>query len=323
MFSTDTSEWRKGIILWIAHLTERLGFQRIGSQKHYVVVRDDKSADSKELPDWIKENSSALNTLRFFRFQMSWTNTSLVCPQVLFSHYTGFTIIAFKPTADDLIYPIMLDGLEILLALIKPFHCSIFRIEQLNEWENKINESTSQLYEFKRGKSIDVLAHSSNSLNELMKQYNNLTNERTEFFEFSSQVMDELNSSRRLLEDHKSGWWWGQKGLDHLDDIKQAEFIQQAKWIAGVDDEFQPTPLFFKELYLNAEDQMERCSKKLRELDEEQSRGLRYASDLVHSITAYADVRLQRDVKNLTIWIVVLTGVMAVLTGVMIWQLLM
>ncbi|MCL0076935.1 hypothetical protein M1O12_02805 [Dehalococcoidia bacterium] len=197
----------------------------------------------------------------------------------------------------------MLDGLETLLALIKPFHCSIFRIKQLNKWENKINESRSQLREFKRGKSIGVLAQNSNSLNELMSQYNNLTDEKMEFFEFSHQVMDELDSSRDLLEDHKSRLQ-EREGLDHLDGVAQV------KWV----DEIQVASSFFKEVYLNAEYQIERCNKKLRELDEKQNVGLRYTNDLVASITAYANVGLQGDVKNLTKWIVLLTIVIVVLT---------
>lgn len=300
MFSTDTNELRNGVVLWIAHLDEWLAPS--GSWRHPIVAKDEKLEDSKELEVWLKENSSTLSAIKFIPERISWTGMSLVSPQVFFSHYTEFTIIGFKNTP-HLIAPIMLDGLETLLALIKPFHCSIFRIKQLNKWENKINESRSQLREFKRGKSIGVLAQNSNSLNELMSQYNNLTDEKMEFFEFSHQVMDELDSSRDLLEDHKSRLQ-EREGLDHLDGVAQV------KWV----DEIQVASSFFKEVYLNAEYQIERCNKKLRELDEKQNVGLRYTNDLVASITAYANVGLQRDVKNLTIRIVLLTIIIAALT---------
>ena len=66
-------------------------------------------------------------------------------------------------------------------------------------------------------------------------------------------------------------------------------------------------------MYLNAEYQIERCDKKLRELDEKQSIGLRYTNDLVDSVTAYANVGLQKDVKRLTKGIFGLTLVMVLL----------
>jgi hypothetical protein len=186
---------------------------------------------------------------------MSCTGGSIVSPQVFFSDYTEFTIIGFK-NAPDLIAPIMLDGLETLLALIKPFHCSFFRIKQLNEWENKINKSRSQLREFKRSESIEVLTQNPSSLNVLMNQYNNLIDEKMEFFEFSSQVKDELDSSGDLLEYHKPRLH-EQKELDHLNDVAHV------KWV----DTTQAVSSFFKEVYLNAEYQIERCDKKLRELE--------------------------------------------------------
>jgi len=283
MFSTDTSEWHNGIILWIAHLDELLAFKDIEAWKHPIVARDEKLADSKELKVWLEENSSILNAVKFIPNQMSWTGGSLVSPQVVWGNYTEFTIIAFK-NAPNLIAPIMLDGLETLLALIKPFHCIFFRIKQLNEWENKINESRSKLCKFKRSENIEVLTQNPSSLNELMNQYNNLIDEKMEFFEFSSQVMDELDSSGDLLEG-------------------------QVKWV----DTTQAVSSFFKEVNLNAEYQIERCNKKLRELDEKQSIGLRYTNDLVDSVTAYANVGLQKDVKKLTKWIFWLTLVMVIL----------
>jgi len=301
MFSTDTSGWHNGIILWIARLDERLGFQG-ESGKHPIVAKDEKSADSKELKVWLEENYSTLNAIKFIPNQMSWTGMSLVSPQVVFSRYTEFTIIGFK-NAPDLIAPIMLDGLETLLALIKPFHCSFFRIKQLNEWGEKINESRYKLREFKRSESIEVLAQNSKNLNELMDQYNDLMDEKIDFFDFSSQVMDELDSSRGLLEDWKS-YLLEREDLDHLDNMAQV--------IWG--DEISGTSSFFKEVYLNAEYQMERCSKKLRELDEKQNMGLGYTSDLVDSVTAYANVGLQKDIKNLTRWMIILTVVMCFLT---------
>jgi len=304
MFSTDASGWHKGIILWIAHLDERLGFKGIESRAHPIVARDEESADSKELKVWLEENSSTLNAINFIPNQMSWTGMSLVSPQVVFSRYTEFTIIAFK-NAPDLIVPIMLDGLETLLALIKPFHCSSFRIKQLNEWENKINKSRSQLREFKRSESIEVLTQNPSSLNELTNQYNNLIDERMEFFEFSSQVKDELDSSGYLLEVYKP-FLQEQKELDHLNDVND---VAQAKWA----DTTQDVSSFFKEVYLNAEYQIERCDKKLRGLDEKQNIGLRYTNDLVDSVTAYANIGLQKDVKGLTKWIFGLTLVMALL----------
>ncbi len=294
MFSTDTSERHNGIILWIAHFDEMLGFKWIESRAHPIV------ADEK-LEDWLDKNSNPLNAIKFIPNQMSWTGKSLVSPQVVFSSYTKFTIIGFK-NAPDLIAPIMLDGLETLLALIKPFHCSFFRIKQLNEWENKINESRSKLREFKRSESIEVLTQNPSSLNELMNQYNNLIDEKMEFFEFSSQVKDELDSSEDLLEDHKP-CLQEQKELDHLNDVAQV------KWV----DTTQAVSSFFKVVYLNAEYQIERCDKKLRELDEKQSIGLRYTNDLVDSVTAYANVGLQKDLKKLTKWIFWLTIVMVIL----------
>jgi hypothetical protein len=304
MISTDTSEWHNGIILWITHLDELLKSQWKKSRWHPIVA-DEKQTIPVKLEDWLKKNSSSLNAIRFLPNQMSWTGDSLVSPQIVFSHYFKFTIIAFK-NAPDLIAPIMLNGLRTLLALIEPFHCFIFRIKQLNKWENKINESVSKLCEFKRSKSIEVLAQNSNNLNELMNQYNNLIDEKMEFFEFSSQVMDELDSSRDLLENYKSGSQ-EQEDLDGLDDATQE------KWV----DETPVTSSFFREVYLNAEYQMKRCSKKLKELDEKQNIGLRYTNDLVNSVTAYADVGLQKNVKNLTIGIVVLTIVMVVLMALM------
>ena len=294
MFSTDTSEWHKGIILWIAHLDEVLRFKGIESWAHPIV------ADEK-LEDWLDKNSYPLNAIKFIPNQMSWTGMSLVSPQVVFSRYTEFTIIGFK-NAPDLIAPIMLDGLETLLALIKPFHCSFFRIKQLNEWENKINKSRSRLREFKRSESIEVLTQNPSSLNGLMNQYNNLIDEKMEFFEFSSQVKDELDSSGDLLEKHKP-YLQEQKELDHLNDVAQV------KWV----DTTQAVSSFFKEVYLNAEYQIERCDKKLRELDEKQNIGLRYTNDLVDSVTAYANVGLQKDVKRLTKWIFGFTLVMVLL----------
>lgn len=294
MISTDASEWHNGIILWIAHLDELLKSQWMKSRWHPIVA-DEKQTIPVKLEDWLKKNSSSLNAIRFLPKQMSWTGDSLVSPQIVFSHYFKFTIIAFK-NAPNLIAPIMLKGLETLLALIRPFHCSIFRIRELNKWENKVNESISKLRKFKGSESIEVLAQSSNKLNELMNQYNNLIDEKMEFFEFSSQVMDELDSSRDLLENYKSGLQ-EQEDLDHLDDAAQV------KWI----DEISGTSSFFKEVYLNAEYKIERCSKKLKELDEKQNIGLRYANDLVNSVTAYANVGLQKNVKNLTRWIVGLT----------------
>lgn len=298
MFSTDTNERHNGIILWIPHLDEQLGFRGIESWKHPIVAKDDKSADSKELKVWLEENSSILNAIKFIPNQMSWTGMSLVSPQVVFSRYTEFTIIGFK-NAPNLIAPLMLDGLETLLALIKPFHCSSFRIKQLNRWENKINESRSQLREFKRGESIEVLTQNPSSLNELMNQYNNLIDEKMEFFEFSSQAMDELYSSRVWLEYHKS-WLQKQEDWDHLDDVAQVKRV----------DEIQVTSSFFKGVYLNAEHQIEECNKKLKKLDEKQNMGLRYTNDLINSVTAYANVGLQKDVKRLTKWILLLTFVM-------------
>jgi len=293
MFSTDTSEWHNGIILWIARLDEVLGFKGIESWEHPIV------ADEK-LEDWLDKNSKPLNAIKFIPGLISWTGGSIVSPQVFFSDYTKFTIIGFenKPV---LIAPIMLDGLETLLALIKPFHCSLFRIKQLNEWENKINKSRSKLREFKRSESIEVLTQNPSSLNGLMNQYNNLIDEKMEFFEFSSQVKDELDSSGDLLEDHKP-YLQEQKELDHLNDVAHV------KW-----DTTQAVSSFFKEVYLNAEYQIERCDKKLRELDEKQSIGLRYTNDLVDSVTAYANVGLQKDVKRLTKWIFGFTLVMVLL----------
>jgi hypothetical protein len=294
IFSTDTSERHNGIILWIARLDEVLGFKGIESWAHPIV------ADEK-LEDWLGKNSHLLNAIKFIPNQMSWTGMSLVSPQVVFSRYTEFTIIGFKNTP-DLIAPIMLDGLETLLALIKPFHCSSFRIKQLNEWENKINKSRSRLREFKRGESIEVLTQNPSSLNGLMNQYNNLIDEKMEFFEFSSQVKDELDSSRDLLEDHKP-YLQEQKKLDHLNDVAHVKLV----------DTTQAVSSFFKEVYLNAEYQIGRCDKKLRELDEKQSIGLRYTNDLVDSVTAYANVGLQKDVKRLTKWIFGFTLVMVLL----------
>jgi hypothetical protein len=301
--STDTSEWHNGIILWIAHLDELLAFQDIDieSWKHPIVARDEKLADSKELKVWLEENSSILNAVKFIPNQMSWTGKSLVSPQVVWGNYTEFTIIAFK-NAPNLIAPIMLDGFETLLALIKPYHYSFFRIKQLNEWENKINESRSKLREFKRSENIEVLTQNPSSLNKLMNQYNNLIDEKMEFFEFWSQVMDDLDSSGDLLEEHKS-CLQEQKELDHLNDAAQV------KWV----DTTQAVSSFFKEVYLNAEYRIERCYKKLRELDEKQSIGLRYTNDLVDSVTAYANIGLQKDVKKLTKWIFRLTLVMVIL----------
>jgi hypothetical protein len=293
IFSTDTSERHNGVILWIARLDEVLGFKGIESWAHPIV------ADEK-LEDWLGKNSHPLNAIKFIPNQMSWTGMSLVSPQVVFSRYTEFTIIGFKNTP-NLIAPIMLDGLETLLALIKPFHCSFFRIKQLNEWENKINKSRSRLREFKRSESIEVLTQNPSSLNELMNQYNNLIDEKMEFFEFSSQVKDELDSSGDLLEDHKPRLQ-EQKELDHPNDVAHV------KW-----EDTQTVSSFFKEVYLNAEYQIERCDKKLRELDEKQSIGLRYTNDLVDSVTAYANVGLQKDVKRLTKWIVGFTLVMVLL----------
>jgi len=293
IFSTDTSERHNGIILWIARFDGTLGFKGIESWAHPIV------ADEK-LEDWLDKNSYPLNAIKFIPNQMSWTGMSLVSPQVVFSSYTEFTIIGFK-NAPDLIAPIMLDGLETLLALIKPFHCSFFRIKQLNEWENKINKSRSQLREFKRSESIEVLTQNPSSLNELMNQYNNLIDEKMEFFEFSSQVKDELDASGDLLEDHKP-YLQEQKELDHLNDVAHV------KWV-----DTQTVSSFFKEVYLNAEYQIERCDKKLRELDEKQSIGLRYTNDLVDSVTAYANVGLQKDVKRLTKGIFGLTFVMVLL----------
>ncbi len=294
LFSTDTSEWHNGIILWTAHLDEVLGFKWIDSRAHPIV-------SGEKLEDWLDKNSKTLSAIKFIPNQMSWTGDSIVSPQVFFSDYTKFTIIGFenKPV---LIAPIMLDGLETLLALIKPFRCSFFRIKQLNKWENKINKSRSQLREFKRSESIEVLTQNPSSLNGLMNQYNNLIDEKMEFFEFSSQVKDELDSSGDLLEDHKPRLQ-ELKELDHLNDVAQV------KWV----DTTQAVSSFFKEVYLNAEYQIESCDKKLRELDEKQSIGLRYTNDLVNSVTAYANVGLQKDVKRLTKWIFGLTFVMVLL----------
>lgn len=294
IFSTDTSERHNGIILWIACLDEGLGFKGIESWAHPIV-------SGEKLEDWLDKNSKPLNAIKFIPGLMSWTGGSIVSPQVFFSDYTKFTIIGFenKPV---LIAPIMLDGLETLLALIKPFHCSLFRIKQLNEWENKINKSRSKLREFKRSESIEVLTPNLSSLNGLMNQYNNLIDEKMEFFEFSSQVKDELDSSGDLLEDYKP-CLQEQKELDHLNDVAQ---------VKGVDTT-QAVSSFFKEVYLNAEYQIERCDKKLRELDEKQNIGLRYTNDLVDSVTAYANVGLQKDVKRLTKWIFGLTLVMVLL----------
>jgi len=294
MFSTDTSGWHNGIILWIARFDGKLGFKVIESWAHPIV------ADEK-LEDWLGKNSNPLNAIKFTPNQMSCTGDSIVSPQVFFSDYTKFTIIGFE-NKQVLIAPIMLDGLETLLALIKPFHCSFFRIKQLNEWENKINKSRSRLREFKRSKSIEVLTQNPSSLNGLMNQYNNLIDEKMEFFEFSSQVKDELDASGDLLEEHKPRLQ-EQKELDHLNDVAQV------KWI----DTTQAVSSFFKEVYLNAEYQIERCDKKLRELDEKQSIGLRYTNDLVDSVTAYANVGLQKDVKRLTKWIFGFTLVMVLL----------
>ncbi|MCK4732512.1 MAG: hypothetical protein KAT65_08640, partial [Methanophagales archaeon] len=47
--------------------------------------------------------------------------------------------------------------------------------------------------------------------------------------------------------------------------------------------------------------------------DEKQNIGLRYTNDLVDSVTAYANVGLQKDVKRLTKWIFGLTLVMVLL----------
>jgi len=301
MFSTDTSERYNGIILWIARLDELLSFRGIESWKHPIVARDEKSADSKELKVWLEENSSILNAIKFIPNQMSWTGMSLVSPQVVFSRYTEFTIIGFKNAPSDLIAPIMLDGLETLLALIKPFHCSFFRIKQLNEWENKINKSRSQLREFKRSESIEVLAQNSKNLNKLMNRYNHLIDEKIDFFDFSSQVMDELDFSRSLLED------WEPYLLER--ENLGLDYTPRLIWV----DEISMTSSFFKEVYLNAEYQMERCSKKLRELDEKQNMGLGYTSDLVDSVTAYANVGLQKDVKKLTKWIFWFSVVMCLL----------
>ena len=295
IFSTDTSERHNGIILWIARLDEGLGFKGIESWAHPIV-------SGEKLGDWLDKNSKPLNAIKFIPNQMSWAGMSLVSPQVVFSRYnTEFTIIGFN-NAPDLIAPIMLDGLETLLALIKPFHCSFFRIKQLNEWENKINKSRSRLREFKRSESIEVLTQNPSSLNGLMNQYNNLIDEKMEFFEFSSQVKDELDASGDLLEEHKLRLQ-EQKELDHLNDVAQV------KWI----DTTQAVSSFFKGVYLNAEYQIERCDKKLRELDEKQNIGLRYTNDLVDSVTAYANVGLQKDVKRLTRWIFGLTLVMVLL----------
>ena len=293
IFSTDTSERHNGIILWIARLDEVLGFKGIESWAHPIV-------SGEKLEDWLDKNSKPLNAIKFIPNQMSCTGDSIVSPQVFFSDYTKFTIIGFenKPV---LIAPIMLDGLETLLALIKPFHCSFFRIKQLNVWENKINKSRSELREFKRSESIEVLTQNPSSLNGLMNQYNNLIDEKMEFFEFSSQVKDELDSSGDLLEDHKP-CLQEQKELDHLNDVAHV------KW-----KDTQTVSSFFKEVYLNAEYQIERCDKKLRELDEKQNIGLRYTNDLVDSVTAYANVGLQKDVKKLTKWIFGLTIVMVIL----------
>ena len=294
IFSTDTSERHNGIILWIARLDEGLGFKGIESWAHPIV-------SGEKLGDWLDKNSKPLNAIKFIPNQMSWAGMSLVSPQVVFSRYnTEFTIIGFN-NAPDLIAPIMLDGLETLLALIKPFHCSFFRIKQLNEWENKINKSRSRLREFKRSESIEVLTQNPSSLNGLMNQYNNLIDEKMEFFEFSSQVKDELDSSGDLLEEHKP-CLQEQKELDHLNDVAHV------KWV-----DTQTVSSFFKEVYLNAEYQIERCDKKLRELDEKQNIGLRYSNDLVDSVTAYANVGLQKDVKRLTKGIFVLTLVMVLL----------
>lgn len=293
IFSTDTSERHNGIILWIACLDEVLKFKGIESWAHPIV------ADEK-LEDWLDKNSNLLNAIKFIPNQMSWTGMSLVSPQVVFSRYTKFTIIGFE-NKPNLIAPIMLDGLETLLALIKPFHCSFFRIKQLNEWENKINKYRSKLREFKRSESIEVLTQNSSTLNELMNQYNNLIDEKMEFFEFSSQVKDELDSSGDLLEDHKP-CLQEQKELDHPNDVAHMEWVDT-----------QTVSSFFKEVYLNAEYQIERCDKKLRELDEKQNIGLRYTNDLVDSVTAYANVGLQKDVKRLTKWIFGLTLVMVLL----------
>jgi len=173
------------------------------------------------------------------------------------------------------------------------------KIKQLNKWENKINKSRSQLREFKRSESIEVLTQNPSSLNGLMNQYNNLIDEKMEFFEFSSQVKDELDSSGDLLEDHKP----------RLQELKELDVAQVKKWV----DTTQAVSSFFKEVYLNAEYQIESCDKKLRELDEKQSIGLRYTNDLVNSVTAYANVGLQKDVKRLTKWIFGLTFVMVLL----------
>jgi len=304
MISTDTSEWHNGIILWITHLDELLKFQWKKSRWHPIVA-DEKQTIPVKLEDWLKKNSSSLNAIRFLPNQMSWTGDSLVSPQIVFSHYFKFTIIAFK-NAPDLIAPIMLKGLETLLALIEPFHCSIFRIKQLNKWENKINESISNLRKFKGSESIEVLAQNSNNLNELMNQYNSLIDEKMEFFEFSSQVIDELDSSRDLLENYKSGLQ-EQEDLDHRDDAAQVKWVDETPVISS----------FFKDVYLNVEYKIERCSKKLKELDEKQNIGLRYTNDLVNSVTAYANVGLQKNVKNLTKWIVGLTIVMVLLMVLM------
>ncbi|NAS88658.1 hypothetical protein C4E24_02805 [ANME-1 cluster archaeon AG-394-G21] len=294
IFSTDTSERHNGILLWIARLDEVLGFKGIESWAH-PVVSDEK------LEEWLDKNSNLLNAIKFIPNQMSCTGDSIVSPQVFFSDYTKFTIIGFE-NKPDLIAPIMLDGLETLLALIKPFHCSFFRIKQLNVWENKINKSRSELRKFKRNKSIEVLTQNPSSLNGLMNQYNNLIDEKMGFFEFSSQVKDELDASGDLLEDHKS-CLQEQKELDHLNDVAHV------KWV----DTTQAVSSFFKEVYLNAEYQIERCDKKLRELDEKQNIGLRYTNDLVDSVTAHANVGLQKDVKKLTKGIFWLTLVMVIL----------
>jgi 3-dehydroquinate dehydratase len=201
-------------------------------------------------------------------------------------------------TGEKYLHPTHFTSVRDILKMIRMFYWSNLRSKQMDLNRNVMESFYQRLKSIKKGKSIAELPK---KLDEVNTAYSDILEWQVDLLSLLARVKDEIEHFEGHL--HNLNVIYDFEGrLSTMKTTSEEDAI-----LFGREEEFnwRLLPSIYEHVKMSIND----LDSKLNIIDERQRSLVRYTHDFVNTLVAMGNINLQKDIRNLTRWAVIIAGI--------------